>query len=432
MAKAAETNLIAEVQDADESGAPMFSLHNLVLPGEGIDLEGFLATLPSESGSITPRTIKAEGFVNEVVFGTVLEKIIAHQKPLVEARMHDLAEKRAELVDQCRKAEDEKERFEAAKVSDDISQAKTKSEIMEKVTLSRELGKELDMIVEDFRALGGMMKAFELVPDTILPEETIEGDKSEVEDPSVSEDRIDYKAPIMLKTYQENAGLSGSDDNLEVMRFALVAENLRGMEGQSLISDMLHPLEMVLLNEALHQLKMFPKEKGDVICDIFVRVDNKISTADDGNDGTIPETHCIALWKEKDTLYLIDPSNSNFSSPLIEEIQEIWGSNKVITSIDGVLYGNGKKPIGRVDGTARDCIDIAVKIILEMSYQTDENAKMKVDHRLAKTFMQLTTENKYAKHFSKNSDRQLRELTSTSADIRHLSLKVAKAIAGVR
>ena len=35
----------------------------------------------------------------------------------------------------------------------------------------------------------------------------------------------------------------GSEDNLEVLRFALVAENLRGMEGQSLISDMLHPLE---------------------------------------------------------------------------------------------------------------------------------------------------------------------------------------------
>ncbi|MEM6338487.1 MAG: hypothetical protein AAF673_00985 [Pseudomonadota bacterium] len=431
MAKTAETDLVAEAPDTGKSDALMFSLPELVLPVEGMDLEGFLATLLSESGSITPRTIKAEGFVNEEVFSPVLKEIIAHQKPLIEARMKELEERRTILVDQLREAETEKARFEDAKIGDDISQAKTKPEIIEKVTLIRELGQEIDIIVKDFRALLGMIQAFEHEVAT-LPEEGKEGDKSEVEDPSVSEGGIDYKAPIMLKTYQENAGLLGSDDNLEVIRFALVAENLRGMEGQSLISDMLHPLEVVLLNEALHQLKMFPEKTGGVVCDIFVRVDNKISTADDGSDRHIPETHCIALWKENDTLYVIDPSNSNFSSPLIEEIKIIWGSDEVIKSIDGVLYGNGKKPVGRIDGTALDCIDIAVKIILEMSYQTEKDAKKKVDYRLAKTFMQLTTENKYAKHFSKNSDRQLRELTSTSADIRHLSLKVAKAIAGVR
>lgn len=208
---------------------------------------------------------------------------------------------------------------------------------MEKVVLSRDLGKELDTIVEDFRILEGMIKAFELGIGTTLPKEITEGDKSEVVDSSASSGGINYKAPIMLKTYQENAGLPGSEDNLEVLRFALVAENLRGMEGQSLISDMLHPLEVVLLNEALHQLKMFPEKTGGVVCDIFVRVDNKISTVDDDSGGTIPETHCIALWKEEGTLFLIDPSNSNFSSPLIEEIKTIWGSDEVIKSIDGVL-----------------------------------------------------------------------------------------------
>lgn len=177
---------------------------------------------------------------------------------------------------------------------------------------------------------------------------------------------------------------------------------------------------------------MIPSPTCGVVCDIFVRVDNRISIADDGSDGIIPETHCIALWKEKDTLYLIDPSNSNFSSPLIEEIKLIWGSDSVVKSIEGVLYGNGKKPVGRIDGTARDCIDIAVKIILEMSYQTEENAKKKVISRLDETFVQLSTENQFANHFSKFSNRQLRELTATSADIRHIALKVAKAIAGVK
>ena len=100
----------------------------------------------------------------------------------------------------------------------------------------------------------------------------------------------------------------------------------------------------------------------------------------------------------------------------------------MVKSIEGVLYGNGKKPVGRIDGTARDCIDIAVKIILEMYYKTEENAKKKVISRLDETFVQLSTENQ----FSKFSNRQLRELTATSADIRHMALKVAKAIAGVK
>lgn len=432
MAKTVETDLIAEAPDAEERGGGIFSLPKLVLPGEGVDLEGVLETLLSESGSITPRTIKGEGGVNEVMLGPVLEEIIAHQKPIIEARIDKLKEKHAKIVDQLREVEAERESFEAAKVSGDISQAKTKSEIMEKVVLSRDLGKELDTIVEDFRTLERMIKALELRIGSTLPEEIIEGDKSEELDLSASSGGINYKAPIMLKTYQENAGLPGSEDNLEVLRFALVAENLRGMEGQSLISDMLHPLEVVLLNEALHQLKMFPEKTGGVVCDIFVRVDNKISTVDDGSGRNIPETHCIALWKEEGKLFLIDPSNSNFSSPLIEEIKIIWGSDEVIKSIDGVLYGNGKKPVGRIDGTARDCIDIAVKIILEMSYQTEEKEKKKVIARLSETFTQLSTEKKFTKHFIKDSDRQLRELTATSADIRHMALKVAKAIAGVK
>ena len=212
-----------------------------------------------------------------MILGPVLEEIIAHQKPIIEARIDKLKEKHAKIVDQLSEVEAERESFEAAKVSGDISQAKTKSEIMEKVVLSRDLGKELDTIVEDFRTLEGMIKAFELRIGSTLPEEIIEGDKSEEIDLSASSGGINYKAPIMLKTYQENAGLTGSEDNLEVLRFALVAENLRGMEGQSLISDMLHPLEVVLLNEALHQLKMFPEKTGGVVCDIFVRVDNKIT-----------------------------------------------------------------------------------------------------------------------------------------------------------
>ena len=78
--------------------------------------------------------------------------------------------------------------------------AKTKAEIMEKVALSRELGKELDIIVEDFRELLEMIQAFELKKPTLL-EEKREGDKSEAVDRSVS--GLVYKAPLMLKTFKK-------------------------------------------------------------------------------------------------------------------------------------------------------------------------------------------------------------------------------------
>lgn len=111
MAKTAETDLIAEAPDTEESGGVIFSLPKLVLPGEGMDLEGVLETLLSESGSITPRTIKGEGGVNEVMLGPVLEEIIAHQKPIIEARIGELKEKHEKIVDQLREVEAEKRKF---------------------------------------------------------------------------------------------------------------------------------------------------------------------------------------------------------------------------------------------------------------------------------------------------------------------------------
>lgn len=438
MAKAVIDEVVI-APDADRGMVPVFDLstmHTLIPSGEGVDLAGALATLLSESGSITPRTIKGECAVNVGLLSSELESIIDHQKPMIDARMRDLDARRSELLAQYRRVEAEKDSYEAAKVGDDISQARTKSEIMGKVGESRELGKELDILVEDYRALVEMMQSFEPTGSDLGGERkesddavsSASGDKGKAVDSSAAGGG--YKAPIMLKTYQQDAGLPGSEVNTEVTRFALVAENLRGMEGQSLIADILHPLEVVLMREALNQLRTSANPTCGVVCDIFVRVDNRISTAED-DSGTMPETHCVAFWKEKDTLHLIDPSNSSFSSPLINEIMLIWGSDKVIQSIDGVLYGNGKKPVGRDDGTARDCIDIAVKIVLEMSYQTEVNREKKVGSRLAGTFAQLSTENQFAKHFSKGSDRQLRELTATDVNIRHMALKIARAIAGV-
>lgn len=155
----------------------------------------------------------------------------------------------------------------------------------------------------------------------------------------------------------------------------------------------------------------------------------KIDTISVATDriGDLPEIHSVALWKENGKLYLIDSNSSKFSSPLIDEIQSIWGGD-VIKSLEGVLYGNSKKPVGRVDGTSRNCIDMAVKIVLELFCQIELYPAKSVDARLQNSFVQLSTENSFTKHFSKNSDRQIREFRATSSEVRHMALKIAKAL----
>lgn len=128
MAKATDVDLMASAPDADKDMVSVFDLSTMHLslpPGEEVDLEGVLATLLSESGSITPRTIKGECVVVDDMLDSELSRIIDHQMPIIEARMVDLEARRSELVAQHRKAEAEKESYEAAKIGDDISQART-------------------------------------------------------------------------------------------------------------------------------------------------------------------------------------------------------------------------------------------------------------------------------------------------------------------
>lgn len=234
--------------------------------------------------------------------------------------------------------------------------------------------------------------------------------------------RVQYSAPIMLKSYE-------TLDGVEVKRFALVAENLNGIAEMPLTADVMHPLEAILMTEAISELSKYDEPHG-VLCDIFVRAEGTVIAT--GLREGLPETHCVALWREEQNIYLIDPSNSNFSQSLVNEMDLLTPDFIFYSNTKGALYGSGDKRIGRVDGTARDCIDIAVKIIFEMIYQRSTNPDADLQTRTDNMLLQLSTENTYAPHFMKAKtkmiNRQFRDLTATSSEVRARALDMLQRL----
>ncbi len=230
---------------------------------------------------------------------------------------------------------------------------------------------------------------------------------------------------LILKTYVYSFDNHDIECFEQVQRLTLVPTKLKNLAGQILFDDILHPLELTLLTEASTILMADNKSCG-VICDIFVRKDGKISKTSEDT----PETHSIVLWKEsipgqESQIYVIDPNKSNFSSHLIPAFKNIF-SLSVVNAMQGTLYAAGGKEIGRAFDNARDCIDIAVKIIFELLEQTKianfETPLLKLD----KVFSQISNEPKFAKHFGGKCNRNVRELTATTSSTRHIALNVLK------
>lgn len=230
---------------------------------------------------------------------------------------------------------------------------------------------------------------------------------------------------IALRTYIGNGNYYHDNAETVVKRFALIAEELPQLIDCGLTSSVMHPLEKILFQSAFLELKQIDSGIGGVVIDVFVRTENqKIAKYENAN---YPETHSVLLWKDKEKFFLLDPSNSTFSSSLADEIQHIIGVN--IQTRDGNLYGAGEKTIGREEAHARGCIDIAVKVILELTYQTNVFPNKDIKTKIRDTFCQLSTEPNYAKHFvTQSKNRHLREFTSSSSDIRHIALKVANSV----
>lgn len=221
-----------------------------------------------------------------------------------------------------------------------------------------------------------------------------------------------------------------NDEGIEVKRFALIAEHFKLSEDYLLSSQILHPLEIILFSNSLLTLSESGEKPAGVICDILVRKNDYSLSTIAIEKQLHPETHSIVLWKEKNNIILVDPSNSNFSFPLLNAIKEVASLYKFSDfsiGMQGVLYGHGGKKVGRENDQSRDCIDIAVKILFELNAQTAENPKKSIKSKMNDTFTQLSTEKRFAPHFIKESNQQLRELRSSSTKERHFALKIARA-----
>lgn len=149
----------------------------------------------------------------------------------------------------------------------------------------------------------------------------------------------------------------------------------------------LHATEIASLNAALDFLTSTSNAHA-VALDVLER-DNA------GNISSPPQTHAVVLWKNSHTvpaiITLIDPSKTAFSLSLLDHltgpntpVRSATVAGSIVTG--NVLYGSGGKTIGLVTDAnllqsaqpvslpnlslnARDCIDIAIKLIYEIEIQ---------------------------------------------------------------
>lgn len=171
------------------------------------------------------------------------------------------------------------------------------------------------------------------------------------------------------------------------------------------ITALLHPAEIASLKSALDLLNSNSNSNSNpkvhaVALDVLERDQQ-------GSIKSPPQTHAVVLWKNKrapagPTITLIDPSKTTFSQSLLDYITDPSNSNTLLgNSFNGaivigkVLYGRGNKappnhkdhkdiglvtdanPLQQVQQVqppdlslvARDCIDIAIKLIYEIEIQ---------------------------------------------------------------
>lgn len=125
-----------------------------------------------------------------------------------------------------------------------------------------------------------------------------------------------------------------------------------------------HEIEVKLIQKAIEHL--YTQKQDTVLVDIFARHITKKDPAKNGlirldKNGDI-ETHTIVLYKQGNDVLIIDPSNYNFSSHLING--DIQYQTKVILPQKAykIYTPLDKDKIGPNHNQWRDCEDIAAKI----------------------------------------------------------------------
>ena len=249
---------------------------------------------------------------------------------------------------------------------------------------------------------------------------------------------LDYRENINPEAVQEveeevkqevsQSQLSNTQTPL-VKRFGISPEAVPNAAGYNIICNRLHYVEQEVFNLAIQELSsklsaqdLQSQQVQEYLCnvvvvDIFAREQGKIKTTQVG----LPETHTVVLWKkEPSTIVLIDPSHTKFSQH-IDSL--IIGNYSIMQSISGgdIVYSTQRKETGyspyeEQNPKPRDCIDIAVKIAFEINEQQKESTN--IEQITQNVFSQISNKKRLSRHLDKIDGTFIRELQSSSKNIR--------------
>ncbi|PCJ23299.1 MAG: hypothetical protein COA94_08420 [Rickettsiales bacterium] len=319
----------------------------------------------SESGSITPTTLGSE-----YLLSTDINSVIQFCEQLSIERQEQLKEERSKFEEDKRSFLLQIQRYPDVALSPLKNDSTYGLALLETEEIDLEeiskLFTKISKLLQHFNPNKAIMKALKKLAEDERYFRLVE-DYSGFALPDLS------TPPLCLRTYQQehNGFLSEKNPHTVVSRFVLLAENLSTCINAPLEENELHPLEQLIFQAAIAKLKESAAPSG-VACDTFVRKNGVIH-----NDQGHPETHCVVLWKVGDTVYLIDPNRHSLSKELYQPIEVILkatdGPNNhgnVEVDTQGVVYKRlQNQAIGRGDNDARDCVDLAIKLILELVYQ---------------------------------------------------------------
>ena len=141
---------------------------------------------------------------------------------------------------------------------------------------------------------------------------------------------------------------------------------------------MLHPVELLLIQKALtaNEEDSGATKNKCVLFDIFARSSDGIIE----KEGKKLKTHTVVLFKQKDKIILIDPSNSEFSQHITLGLNKVLLGEHNIAAYDKKLQiytPNGET--GTEPNQYRDCTDIAVKIALGFNHLCSINSGESTD-----------------------------------------------------
>ncbi|HJK87186.1 MAG TPA: ankyrin repeat domain-containing protein [Candidatus Megaira endosymbiont of Nemacystus decipiens] len=238
--------------------------------------------------------------------------------------------------------------------------------------------------------------------------------------------KLDYKIinkpnSIFLDKPAEKLSLAiyekqyANKDDLGISRIAL---DLR--DSTANFTPMLEQLEFEVINLALERLN---KKNPVILIDIFEH--------EKGGLPKLSSTHTVCLWKQQDDkLLIIDPSNADYSSFLKGLIQKQASDSDLKINIYNVDKKNKKfyqsDLLGPLkDELSRDCIDIAVKIGLQIQENLSNNLGVKTVESNISNLSNQPALNKTVKELG-NDGIIVRALQSTDSKVREDTRKLLK------